>query len=71
MQPARAASLQFSGKMTQNITGNWRTFRCRRRFTALPFDTAPHRVYAPEEQENGRPVARMIVYEALQSEARH
>ena len=28
-------------------------------------DPATHRVYAPEQQENGRPVARMIVYEAI------
>jgi DNA-binding beta-propeller fold protein YncE len=32
---------------------------------SLAVDTATHRVYAPEQQENGQPVARMIVYEAL------
>jgi DNA-binding beta-propeller fold protein YncE len=32
---------------------------------SLAVDTATHRVYAPEEQEDGRPVARMIVYEAV------
>jgi hypothetical protein len=26
---------------------------------------------APEQQENGRPVARMIVYEALDSAQKH
>jgi DNA-binding beta-propeller fold protein YncE len=35
---------------------------------SLAVDTATHRVYAPEQQENGRPVARMIVYEAAQTE---
>ena len=35
---------------------------------SLAVDTAPHRVYAPEQEENGRPVARMIVYEALWDE---
>ena len=35
---------------------------------SLAVDLASHRVYAPEQQENGRPVARMIVYEALQSD---
>jgi hypothetical protein len=30
-------------------------------------DTSTHRVYAPEQQENGRPVARMIIYEANES----
>jgi len=32
---------------------------------SLAVDTATHRVYAPEQQENGQPVARMIVYEAI------
>src|SRR4051812_3403384 len=32
---------------------------------SLAVDSASHRVYAPEQQENGRPVARMIVYEAI------
>ena len=31
---------------------------------SLAVDPATHRVYAPEEQEDGKPVARMIVYEA-------
>lgn len=71
MQPARAASFQFSGKMTQNITGNWRNFPVQKKVHSLAVDTATHRVYAPEQQENGPPVARMIVYEAVQSETRH
>lgn len=32
---------------------------------SLAVDTTTHRVYAPEQQENGQPVARMIVYEAV------
>jgi DNA-binding beta-propeller fold protein YncE len=32
---------------------------------SLAVDTSTHRVYAPEQQENGQPVARMIVYEAV------
>lgn len=35
---------------------------------SLAVDTATHRVYAPEQQENGKPVARMIVYEAIGTE---
>jgi len=34
---------------------------------SLAVDTATHRVYAPELQEDGQPVARMIVYEAIDS----
>jgi hypothetical protein len=29
---------------------------------SLAVDVATHRVYAPEQQEDGRPVARLIVY---------
>jgi DNA-binding beta-propeller fold protein YncE len=32
---------------------------------SLAVDTRTHRVYAPEEQADGKPVARMIVYEAV------
>jgi len=31
----------------------------------LAVDIQTHRVYAPEQEENGRPVSRMLVYEAL------
>lgn len=33
---------------------------------SLAVDAETHRVYAPEQQENGHPVARMIVYDAVQ-----
>ncbi len=39
-------------------------FPVEKKVHSLAVDSATHRVYAPEEQENGRPVARMIVYEA-------
>ena len=38
---------------------------------SLAVDTITHRVYAPEQQENGQPVARMVVYEALESTQKH
>ena len=41
-------------------------FPVQRLVHSLAVDTATHRVYAPEQQENGKPVARMIVYEAIQ-----
>ena len=40
-------------------------FPVQRMVHSLAVDTATHRVYAPEQQENGRPVARMIVYAAI------
>lgn len=30
---------------------------------SLAVDTATHRIYAPEQEEDGKPVARMIIYE--------
>jgi DNA-binding beta-propeller fold protein YncE len=33
---------------------------------SLAVDTTTHRVYAPEQEENGTPVARMIVYEPIE-----
>jgi Fe2+ or Zn2+ uptake regulation protein len=33
---------------------------------SIAVDTATHRVYAPEQQEHGQSVARMIVYEAVE-----
>ena len=35
---------------------------------SLAVDSTSHRVYAPEQQEKGQPVARMIVYEAITSD---
>ena len=40
-------------------------FPVQRLVHSLAVDSATHRVYAPEQQENGRPVARMMVYEAM------
>jgi DNA-binding beta-propeller fold protein YncE len=35
---------------------------------SLAVDSVTHRVYAPEQQENGQPVARMVVFEAVTSD---
>ena len=40
-------------------------FRVQKRVHSLAVDEKTHRVYTPEEQENGRPVARMVVYDAV------
>lgn len=39
-------------------------FPVQRLVHSLAVDTATHRVYAPEQQENGMPVARIVIYEA-------
>lgn len=40
-------------------------FRTQYKVHSLAVDEHTHRVYAPEEQENGKPAARMIVYEPV------
>jgi DNA-binding beta-propeller fold protein YncE len=39
-------------------------FRVQPRVHSLAIDPETHRVYTPEQEEGGKPVARMIVYEA-------
>lgn len=40
-------------------------FPVQKKVHSIAVDPRTHRVYAPEEQENGKPVARMIIYEAV------
>lgn len=40
-------------------------FPVQRKVHSIAVDARTHRVYAPEEQEDGRPVSRMIVYDAV------
>jgi DNA-binding beta-propeller fold protein YncE len=42
-------------------------FPVQKQVHSLAVDITTHRVYAPEQQEDGIPVARMVVYEAIQS----
>jgi hypothetical protein len=42
-------------------------FAVQKMVHSLAVDPATHRVYAPEQQEDGQPVARMIIYEAVTS----
>lgn len=41
-------------------------FPVQKKVHSLAVDTRTHRVYTPEQEENGRPVAKMIVYDAVQ-----
>jgi len=41
-----------------------RGFSVERKVHSLAVDVNTHRVYAPEEEEQGRPVARMVVFDA-------
>lgn len=40
-------------------------FRVQHAVHSLAVDPKTHRVYTPEQEENGKPVARMVVYEAV------
>ena len=39
-------------------------FRVQHTVHSLAVDLKTHRVYTPEQEEDGKPVARMVVYEA-------
>jgi DNA-binding beta-propeller fold protein YncE len=43
-------------------------FLVQKRVHSLAVDRETHRVYTPEEQENGRPVARLVIYEAVSNQ---
>jgi len=40
-------------------------FPVEKKVHSLAVDLRTHRVYAPEEQEGGQPVARMVIFEAI------
>lgn len=40
-------------------------FKVQHAVHSLAVDPETHRVYTPEQEENGKPVARMVVYEAM------
>jgi hypothetical protein len=40
-------------------------FPVEKRVHSLTVDPATHRVYAPEQEAGGQPVARMVVYDAV------
>jgi YVTN family beta-propeller protein len=42
-------------------------FSVQKKVHSLAVDPETHRVYTPEQEENGKPVARMVVYEAVTS----
>jgi DNA-binding beta-propeller fold protein YncE len=63
-----ACSSGFISVSQQDDTEHYRKledFAVQKMVHSLAVDAATHRVYAPEQQQNGQPVARMIVYEAV------
>jgi hypothetical protein len=40
-------------------------FPVQKKVHSLAIDTATHRIYAPEQEEDGKPVAKMAIYEAV------
>lgn len=45
-------------------------FPVQKKVHSLAVDAKTHRVYAPEQEENGQPVSKMIVYEAVGEQQR-
>jgi DNA-binding beta-propeller fold protein YncE len=41
-------------------------FPVQKKVHSLAVDKFTHRVYAPEQEENGKPVSRMVIYDAIQ-----
>ena len=63
-----ACSSGFISVFQQDDADHYRKledFAVQKMVHSLAVDITTHRVYAPEQQENGQPVARMIVYEAI------
>ena len=46
-------------------------FAVQKMVHSLAVDTATHRLYTPEQEENGQPVARMVVYDAIEPTPKH
>jgi len=46
-------------------------FPVERKVHSLAVDLQTHRVYAPEQEERGRPVARMVIFDALVGASAH
>ena len=63
-----ACSSGFIAVFHQDSPDHYRlleSLRVQPKVHSLAVDPETHRVYTPEEQENGQGVARMIVYEAF------
>lgn len=59
----------ISAFQTRNAEQYWKLedFAVEKMVHSLAVDSATHQVYAPEQQEHGQLVARLIVYEAVTS----
>lgn len=63
-----ACSSGFISVIQQNDADQYQKledFAVQKMVHSLAVDSVTHRVYTPEQQENGEPVARMVVYEAI------
>jgi hypothetical protein len=63
-----ACSSGFISVIQEDDPGHFRKledFPVQRLVHSLAVDTATHRVYAPEQEEGGRPVARIVIYEPV------
>lgn len=63
-----AGSSRCSKRRMRITIASWKIFPVQKMVHSPAVDSATHRVYAPEQQENGQPVARMVIYEAVHTE---
>jgi hypothetical protein len=64
MSPVTAAPSPCFIRTIPTITRRSKISRCRT-VHSLAVDFQTHRVYAPEQEADGKPVARTAVYEAI------
>ena len=61
LQQSRLCFSSGDSKHYRKIEG----FKVQHTVHTLAVDLEAHRVYTPEQEENGKPVGRMVVYEAV------
>jgi len=62
---ATAEHFPFSTKMMRTTIANSRILQVQHALHSLAVDWGTHRVYAPEQAENSRAVARLVAYDAV------
>lgn len=65
MWPVRAEASPVFGMDDPDQYRNLEDFPVQKKVHSLPVDPKAHCIYTPEQEEHGKRVARMVVYEAV------
>jgi hypothetical protein len=63
--PAEAGRSRYSGRTNPTHYRKLQDLPVEKKVHSIAIDDPTHRVHTPEEQEQGKPVARMIAYEPV------